>query len=95
MPKSFWKLTSKSSTFVSNVVEITVSIEDSVKQAKKRPLGAKLISTIGEDIRARQSRSFISVVAVLTTTTELSVVERKTSGCRDEVRMRGNTAIAE
>ena len=77
------------------MVEITVNMDDSVKQAKKRPLGAKLISTIGEDIRARQSRSFISVVAVLTTTTELSVVERNTSGCRDAVRIRGKTAIAE
>jgi len=71
---------SKSNTLVSNVAEITVRIEDSVKHAKNLPLGANVMSTMGDDIRARQSRSFISVVAALTTTTELSLVEMKTSG---------------
>ena len=85
---------SKSSTFVSNVVDITVNMDDSVKQAKNRPFGAKLISTIGDDMRARQSKSFISVVETLTTTTELSVVDKNTSGCREAVRVRGKTAIA-
>ena len=71
---------SKSNTFVSNVEEITVSIDDSVKHAKNRPFGANVISTMGEEILARQSRSFISAVAAFTTTTELSFVERKISG---------------
>ena len=84
---------SKSRTLVSKEDEITVSIEDSVKHAKKRPFGAKVMSTIGDEIRARQSRSLISVVATFTTTTELSDVERKTSGWRKAVRVRGSTAI--
>ena len=65
-----------------------------MKHAKKRPFGANVISTIGEAIRARQFRSFISVVAQLTTTTELSFVERNTSGCRDAVLVRERTEIA-
>jgi hypothetical protein len=85
---------SKSNTLVSNVVDITVSMLFSVKQARKRPLGAKLISTIGEAILARQSKSFISVLAASTTTTELSLVDKKTSGCCEAVRVRGNTAMA-
>lgn len=85
---------SKSRTFVSNVELITVSIEDSVKHAKNRPFGANVISTMGDEIRARQSRSFISAVAALTTTTELSFVERKTSGCLEAVFVRGSTAMA-
>lgn len=85
---------SKSKTFVSKVVEMTVSMDDSVKQAKKRPLGAKLISTMGAKIRSLQSKSFISAVATLTTTTELSLVDKKTSGWRDAVLVRGRTAIA-
>jgi hypothetical protein len=84
---------SKSRTLVSNVVEITVNILDSVKQAKNRPFGANVISTMGDEIRARQSKSLISAVAVLTTTTELSVVDKNTSGCLEAVRMRGSTAI--
>ena len=71
---------SKSNTLVSKDVEITVNMDDSVKHAKNLPLGAKVISTMGADIRARQSTSVISHVAVFTTSTELSVVERKTSG---------------
>jgi hypothetical protein len=35
----------------------------------------------------------ISAVEVLTTTTELSVVDKKTSGCREAVRVRGSTAM--
>ncbi len=84
---------SKSRTFVSNVVEITVNILDSVKQAKNLPFGANVISTMGDEIRARQSKSLTSVVAVLTTTTELSVVDKNTLGCLEAVRMRGSTAI--
>lgn len=84
---------SKSRTLVSNVVEITVNILDSVKQAKNRPFGAKVISTMGDEIRARQFKSLTSVVAVLTTTTELSVVDKNTSGCLEAVRMRGSTAM--
>jgi hypothetical protein len=84
---------SKSRTFVSNVVEITVNILDSVKQAKNLPFGANVISTMGDEIRARQSKSLTSVVAVSTTTTELSVVDKNTSGCLEAVRMRGSTAI--
>lgn len=71
---------SKSRTFVSKDVEITVNMEDSVKHAKNLPFGAKVISTIGADIRARQSTSVISQVTVLTTITELSDVDKKTSG---------------
>ena len=50
-------------------------------------------STMGDEMRERQSKSLISVVAVFTTTTELSVVDRKTSGCLEPVRVRGSTAI--
>lgn len=84
---------SKSNTLVSNDVEITVNIDDSVKHAKKRPLGAKVMDTIGLDIRARQSTSVISQVTVLTTMTELSDVDRKTSGCRDVVLVRERAAM--
>jgi hypothetical protein len=82
---------SKSKTFVSNEVEMTVKMEDCVKHARNRPLGANVMATIGEEMRARQSTSVISAVQVLTTTTELSDVDRKTSGCRDFVWMRGRT----
>ena len=85
---------SKSKTLVSNVVEMTVNMLFSVKHAKNRPFGAKLISTIGDDILARQSKSLISVLAASTTTTELSLVDKNTSGCCDAVLVRGNTAIA-
>ncbi len=74
---------------------MTVNMDDSVKQARKRPFGAKLISTIGAEIRVLQSKSLISVVEVFTTTTELSEVATKTSGCRQAVRVRGKTAMAE
>ena len=46
----------------------------------ERPLGANDMLTIGDWMRARQLISIISVVAVLTITTELSDVEIKTSG---------------
>ena len=49
---------------------------------------------MGEDILARQFKSTISVVAALTTTTELSVVDKKISGCLEAVRKRDKTAIA-
>lgn len=78
---------------VSNDVEITVNIELCVKQAKNLPFGAKLMETIGDLIRWRQSTSVISVVTVSTITTELSEVDRNTSGWRDEVWKRGRTAM--
>lgn len=56
-----------------------------MKHARNRPLGANVMATIGEDMRARQSTSVISAVTTLTTTTELSDVDRKTSGCLDFV----------
>jgi hypothetical protein len=71
---------SKSSTFVSNEVEMTVNMEDSVKHARNRPFGANVMSTMGDDILALQSTSVISQVTVLTTMTELSDVDRNTSG---------------
>ena len=76
---------SKSRTFVSNEVETTVNMEDWVKHARKRPFGANDSATMGEDMRARQSTSVISAVTALTTTTELSDVDKKTSGCLDFV----------
>lgn len=85
---------SKSRTFVSKEVEMTVNIEDSVKQARNRPLGAKVMSTMGDDMRALQSTSVISQVVVFTTMTELSDVDKNTSGCRDVVLVRERAAIA-
>mmetsp|Transcript_20093 Transcript_20093/g.36444 ORF Transcript_20093/g.36444 Transcript_20093/m.36444 type:complete len:226 (+) Transcript_20093:2914-3591(+) len=76
---------SKSKTLVSNDVEMTVKMDDCLKHARNLPFGAKVIATIGDDMRARQSTSVMSPVTVLTTTTELSEVERKTSGCLDVV----------
>ena len=53
------------------------------------------MSTIGDDIRARQFTSVQRNVMVLTITTEWSLVDRKISGCRDSVRVRGRTAMAQ
>ena len=85
---------SKSRTLVSNEVEMTVSIDDSVKQARNLPFGANDISTMGDDILALQSTSVISQVTVFTTMTELSEVDKNTSGCRVVVRVRESAAIA-
>ena len=64
-----------------------------MKHAKKRPLGAKLMATMGAEIRARQSTSVISQVTVFTTMTELSDVDRNTSGWREVVRVRESAAM--
>ena len=71
---------SKSNTFVSKEVEMTVKMDACVKHARNRPFGAKLILTIGDLIRSRQSTSVNSNETVSTTTTELSEVEMKSSG---------------
>mmetsp|Transcript_14640 Transcript_14640/g.22631 ORF Transcript_14640/g.22631 Transcript_14640/m.22631 type:complete len:203 (-) Transcript_14640:980-1588(-) len=84
---------SKSRTLVSNDVDITVSVKSFKKQLKNLPLGANDMETIGAEMRARQSTSTISILIVSTITTELSAVERNTSGLRDAVWMRDNTAI--
>lgn len=76
---------SKSNTLVSKEVEMTVRIEACVKQAKNLPLGAKLMDVIGDLMRSRQSTSVISPETTSATITELSEVERKTSGWRDLV----------
>ena len=66
-----------------------------MKHARNRPFGANDMSTMGDAIRDRQLTSEQRKVIALTITTELSLVEIKISGCRDAVRARGSTAIAQ